>query len=911
MYIDDLDLSNRTKNLLKRVGIFETSELLLVSTEELSSFKGFGNHAIDEVTAALKKLKPENYNSETNVKTTRSINSIDSVLRTIRNIPKSAVVTNVEFRERDNAQWVGDLPITSLNRALSASVVESLFKNGIKTAVDLAAAPIDSIRKLPKIGHGAINRLSFYIKNHVKYELVLETSRVKDVVDTINKEINDYSSTFRDLSWMVEAELTSNPELLQDEEIANNIWKSPNISVYVYSCIQHCVFLSNKWLTRSDIIAMLPTIISRNIDLDSLFVALSRSADIESLNEMYRGNKMTLEEWIDSLDTEIRGFVRMKLEDYSFSDIALKFNRSKEHVRQCIIKTMNRCPTLREDDCSYWYTRYYIPKEGFIKVWGISETVFNYYRIKYAPGILSIEEIFEDPYLTSEIATRISKYILDNKIIIGDMHMDRDKKVILFSLGEKYCRESSIAIDELFQYYNECLDGSKVSSDDELRFISLRSFRSYISSCSFLYFFKPNRVVFYDQTTKHYLSMLSELRLEKYYDVEISTLIIFQNQRKLMKKYKIKDEYELHSIIKQYVEYLNRYYTENSEFKISIGPAPRIMFGAPNRDEQVKRLLLPLAPITRAKFCKEYEKEYGIESRIVRKFYLDSIKEYYKDGVYTLTDFGLSQTEIQYLKRTLRRNFYFIDDVKHRFANKFGEGSLYKINEQTLAGFGYTSYSTYIIKKKNYSTAHDYFLSRFSCHTLYISHDGYNKPSVTVDLTKDKDILDSISVARSALNELTSQLELVELEEYKYIDRRNLENYISVDTLSVFLDSIPTYASEIFFTVKTLIRNGITNPFRSIGYKELPMQLLIKNSKRYGFFKIDDVYVYYEKKNQLSLHDFIEYNVLSSGENNADVLISKALDVYGVKLSIGMIKNASKDSGFGFDENTGALIMVP
>ncbi len=54
--INDLKISQRTKNALSSVGISNSEELSLKSEEEISSIEGVGNKAVGEIKKALKKL---------------------------------------------------------------------------------------------------------------------------------------------------------------------------------------------------------------------------------------------------------------------------------------------------------------------------------------------------------------------------------------------------------------------------------------------------------------------------------------------------------------------------------------------------------------------------------------------------------------------------------------------------------------------------------------------------------------------------------------------------------------------------------------------------------------------------------------------------------------------------------------
>lgn len=57
MKIDELNLTIRTSNCLKRAGIFTVEQLMPMSKEELMAVKGMGPNSVAEVIAAIKRMR--------------------------------------------------------------------------------------------------------------------------------------------------------------------------------------------------------------------------------------------------------------------------------------------------------------------------------------------------------------------------------------------------------------------------------------------------------------------------------------------------------------------------------------------------------------------------------------------------------------------------------------------------------------------------------------------------------------------------------------------------------------------------------------------------------------------------------------------------------------------------------------
>ena len=55
-YVEELDLSNRTKNLLDRVGITKVETLLMLSKIQLRGIRGVGRDISEEIITTAEKL---------------------------------------------------------------------------------------------------------------------------------------------------------------------------------------------------------------------------------------------------------------------------------------------------------------------------------------------------------------------------------------------------------------------------------------------------------------------------------------------------------------------------------------------------------------------------------------------------------------------------------------------------------------------------------------------------------------------------------------------------------------------------------------------------------------------------------------------------------------------------------------
>jgi hypothetical protein len=102
-----------------------------------------------------------------------------------------------------------------------------------------------------------------------------------------------------------------------------------------------------------------------------------------------------------------------------------------------------------------------------------------------------------------------------------------------------------------------------------------------------------------------FTDLWQELALTQYHNVEYSALKFFRSYPEIMRRYDIRDEYELHNLLKKLCQ-------KGKIENISFGRMPMIEFGKVNREAQVSDMLRKIAPVTIQDFAAFYEYEYGV-----------------------------------------------------------------------------------------------------------------------------------------------------------------------------------------------------------------------------------------------------------------------------------------------------------
>lgn len=250
--------------------------------------------------------------------------------------------------------------------------------------------------------------------------------------------------------------------------------------------------------------------------------------------------------------------------------------------------------------------------------------------------------------------------------------------------------------------------------------------------------------------------------------------------------------------------------------------------------------------------------------------------------------------ERQYMCSSLTQDFYFLEDVQKTYADKFGEVDLNKINAANMITCGYHFYAVYIIKD-TYSRAEEYF-------------EEIIKQNDIIDLHSFDKRLFYDRFFRQTITNLCIRYEYLEYDNWKYISLNRCSSIvqdISRDTILAFIEDILNVLDESeYVTVRYVQNRGYNCPLFNLGFSDLFCSSLLKYSQRFGYFKINETYVFYrlgigsrkEKK------DFIKSLVFPVSSIDLDDLADILNIDYGLDYSRDRILECVKETDMYYDK---------
>lgn len=320
--------------------------------------------------------------------------------------------------------------------------------------------------------------------------------------------------------------------------------------------------------------------------------------------------------------------------------------------------------------------------------------------------------------------------------------------------------------------------------------------------------------------------------------MEISALKLHRDYVDLMKEYDIRDEYELHNLLKKI------YPKEKTNIKF--GRMPNIEIGQVDREQQVMDLLIQYSPITAEELSAKYEETYGIKSATMLGGYMSSFDKYYFEGVYTITFDKLPDEEFAKLKDILTEDFYPIDYIKHIYSREFPDSDIANINPFILKTLGFRVYSGYVISN-SYSSATDFYNHLLADNDIVDARDFNSFMRSNVSYT-------------SVLYDLKAKREIVEFAPYQYINIRRLNEIgITKEDLNDYCKAVTnTVDRNSFFTIKSLKKSGFSHTLDDLGFDDwFYASLLCEDRANFSYLRISNTKLFGRGSKQASIEDLL------------------------------------------------------
>lgn len=634
---------------------------------------------------------------------------------------------------------------------------------------------------------------------------------------------------------------------------------------------------------------------AQEADVQKVLKDLALSGNLTEEDEGYRLFHPTFAAFIDGLSDEENciGLDRRSVivlqgraSGKTLEELGESEGVTRERIRQVEKKAFHKLirndrVCFAEDRYAYFFRTYSFDKEFFCQYLKGTEQGWYYLNFRYSNGKQDLQNALEDRQLSVEERRAADKYLHRNYLLVEEKYIPVQRGSVEDYIAEKYCRDD-VTVEEFFEFYSRFL--AEYGLTDEKLQLSESIYRTRenrLADSRKLLWKQNRRIRYYDIDGGDFSELLETLNLGSYSDVEISTRKFIVDFPELMERYDIRDEYELHNLLK-------KIHAEKENPAMRFGRMPHIQFGTFDRDAAVKEVLFAMAPVSMDDLAEMISLEYGFRIDTIKANWLNCISEYYHQGIYDVSYIEMPQEHMTALKEALTEDFYFMHEVRKLYRQLVDNADLSLLSTYNLKKMGFLIGGSYIVQ--NYPTAEAYFVHLFT-----------EKDVVDIEPYSRK--YTGLSTYSSCLERLRGDLEIIEFEPFHYINVRKLEKlgYDKAE-LKKYGDRVwSSLTDDVYFTIQSLREDGFEDALEALGFGDMFYSSLLKQDARFSWQRVGNTVVFNPKGERFTVRDFLVEKIKCAGAVDADEFVSELCNRYGVSFERFNIVEKVKGSDIYYD----------
>ena len=920
--IEELGLSMRAYNCLKRNRINIIQELSGKTIDELCQIRNLGRKSAEEIYKAIslyKRKQTSLENGEDGVSVTTSEDAEDLNKEDVLSVVQSQI-EDVELTQRVRTF---PLSIESLNLTVRAynclkrakiSTIQQILnmtceelihvKNlGQKSYDETIAAVVKAVREVPvDVESGNITPQSAiyndeelleekeplveYASDDRPIELLnfgartyncLKRAKIKTVQQLLDTDQDDLLRV-KNLGRksLLEIELFKKTYAPPESLSLSDSFTSDNLMPRVLAAFQ----IPFKGLSFQEIKQALPEAVEESL-IKQTIGKLIASSELEYVDfrcyKTYPSFYTFYDSFLQSLgEREYEVFSR-RYAGETLEAIAQDQGITRERIRQ-IEKKLNRklreiyskntgYSVFDEDYYETLFTKCDLPDSFWAEELGLPQPSIRYLKNSYSHGTAKPDEVLSDEDVPIGLRYRLKSFLDRDKVRIDGILFARKRSEIEEYALRKYA-QNELPFEQFVKLYNGLLESNGIPFDEKLYYTedNLRSRTNRFGDSLYCLWKQGERMRFYDIQARDYAEMLDALCLESYQNTEVSTRKFMALHPDLMEKYDIRDPYELHNLLKKIA---GQYGLDGVQFSRQ----PMLQFGTFDRDKAIWDALVLLSPVTQADLCDYLYQEYGYEKLTTAINYLKPLSQYCHNGVYSVDYQHIPEWRIEPLQNALTADFYYVDEIKEVYISLFRDADENDINPRSLKSLGFLVNNTYVIQ--GYSSADAFFRNLLTRDDVYSAREYISR-------------FGSIQMFNQVYAELLHTHVIFKYEQDQIITLRRLERFgISAEIIEDYCAAVQDYLdADCYFTIESLRQDGFTHQLDSLGFSDFFYASLLGVDKRFSVQRAFGTPVLYNGmvSGQFSVADFIVSQLRDYDSVDLDEFIQDIQDRFGIKI---------------------------
>lgn len=569
-----------------------------------------------------------------------------------------------------------------------------------------------------------------------------------------------------------------------------------------------------------------------------------------------------------------REIIQKRLQGATLEEIGREYNLTRERVRQIIKAQSQKVRTsyithtglqyFDEDYYRYLYTNYSLDRNDSIKWLGISQADWRYLEaMDLEPGKKDLNEALDDKKgLESGLRLKIKNYLNRNKLFIDEMWIDRKRADLEEVVIRKFC-QSSTSFNRFVQIYNQFLEEEDIPNDEKLYYTEdvFRTRKNHLATARFLLWTQNETIRYYDIDSRDYTDLLDGLNLDSFENIELSTEKFIVDYPELMRRYDIRDRYELHNLLKKIIK-------EGDYHGFRSRRMPHICFGDFDRNAAIFEILAENSPVSTQDLAAEVSRAYGYDTATVECTYLQPFSMYYYQGIYSINQKPMSSEHQEQLKKRLTEDFYYFDEIRTIYQSLAHDADPEEINPMNLKKMGFIVLSRYAVQ--HYPSLEDYYEHLLTCED-------------TIDIRSYKKRFAYVGMFSQKLMALKRSLTVIEYAPDQLINIRKLERSgITREMIHVFCDQVYSEMKDsTYFSAHSLRISSMQSPLYDLGFDDWFYANLLIADDRFSFARVFGTIILYKGKKDITIKSFL--NALIRKHRSIDILdlLDELEKIYG------------------------------
>lgn len=816
--IESLVLSNRAMHYLKDNQINTISDFIALDEEILNSFAGVGNKSKKEILDIIDRIEKYSFSD---FKNTESF-IINTDIFTV-----AEYAFNKKLKLSEN-RIIESTEVSVTDLGLSSWTTKVLLKKDIKNLYSICIYNASEFRKIKNLGEASFKEILEAIKLFINLNSNLNNFNSKLEAFNCNEYLSDYIR-IKNLGKKYIKDIDSS---IPDFDYFSNFLKQPSIKKIFAEHFN--AFLNNyEIFFADDLKILLPSILS-NYNSLAIITAVDKKL-IEPTSNGYTKRLLSFEEYSQTIKySKASEYITKRANNYTLEMIAKEEDLTRERVRQIIFKGISSRPLLKEDKYLEIFETYYFTQENLKYIFNLNN--YSYVYLNFAAnrkGKIPLTEILNDNNVLfdAEIKRKIEEIKFRNYISIGDEKiLLKTENIIEYILRTKCGND--VSIEQFFSIYSNFV---KEFNLDNSFIITKPYIKSNLSLRSDVLWKNGKILRYYIISDTDFEKLLFKIKIRELKNIEISTNYFMLHFPEVMKEYDIRDEYELHNLLKKKIN--------EDEYDLKFSRMPHLIFGKGNRGHQVFDLLIKEAPISSLEFAEKYESIYGVHSSTVLANYIKCIDEYLINGIYEITRADLTIEEFDFLKYTLTKDIYSISKIRYIFKLKFPESDINLINSYNIKRLGFKICQNVLFRAE--TNNFDKFIR------------DYVSSQAVINFEDDKDLFQN-STFNISLTNLKKSYLLVEYSPFLYITQKELISIgISLDLINDYCNKICTFTTNEAFSLSSRQKQGFNHELYNSEFGDLFFISLLKASPYCENIRIGNNYIFQSGGRAFNFDSFI------------------------------------------------------